>query len=90
MRITDRMRDLIAENVPEADLLKEARKSGQVTLLEAGMQKVAEGVTTIEEILNKCDFSFEEEQDTSHSDEVSLYANTNNNSSMMPYKEKTA
>lgn len=89
MRVTDRIRDLIAEDVPEAALLKEARKAGQATLLEAGMLKVAEGVTTIEEVLNKCDFSVDEAQDTSHSDEVSLYANIKNNSSL-PYKEKIA
>lgn len=49
--ITDRMREMILENASEAALRTEAAHNGYRPLAEAGMELVAAGVTTIDEIL---------------------------------------
>jgi hypothetical protein len=51
MSVTSESAVLIAENASMAQLRSQARKDGMMTLLEDGMDKVARGFTTMEEIL---------------------------------------
>jgi type IV pilus assembly protein PilB len=51
MPVTREMRDLILANAPATELCKVAREQGMRTLREAGLAKVVEGVTTVEEVL---------------------------------------
>jgi len=54
VRITPRLRDAIAENRPITELRQLARRQEMTLLVDAGMQKVQEGVTSLEEILAVC------------------------------------
>ena len=54
IRITRRMRDAIAQNCPLSELREEAHKQGMILLADAGLQKVREGVTSLEEVLAVC------------------------------------
>jgi type IV pilus assembly protein PilB len=51
MTITEEMRELILKNGSTADLRALAQKQGMKTLRQAGLAKVLEGTTTIEEVL---------------------------------------
>lgn len=51
MPITERMRELILEGASRAELQKEASSTGVLNMRESGLEKVLEGITTIEEIL---------------------------------------
>jgi len=51
MPITDEMRGLILKNVPTAEIRELALAQGMKTLRQNGLQKVLEGVTTVEEVL---------------------------------------
>jgi type IV pilus assembly protein PilB len=51
MPVSREMRDLIISNATTAELCKAARDQGMRTLREAGLAKVIEGVTTVEEVL---------------------------------------
>lgn len=51
MEINDTMRSLLQKNAPYEELKDAARKNGMDTLFEAGMKKVEEGLTSIEEVL---------------------------------------
>jgi general secretion pathway protein E len=51
MQVNERMRDLIANNHPEAAVKKEALDQGMNTLKKSGLKKVLRGETTVEEIL---------------------------------------
>jgi len=51
MVINDRIRELILKNESVALLRQEARNNGMHTLREDGLQKVLQGITTIEEVL---------------------------------------
>ena len=53
MMITDEMRDMIMQNCSADDLRKVAQRDGMVTLRDAGMSFVHEGVTTAEEVLRE-------------------------------------
>ena len=45
------MRDLITSGASLEDLREAARKSGMVPLMQAGIEKVQRGETTLEEVL---------------------------------------
>ncbi|HEY7994551.1 MAG TPA: ATPase, T2SS/T4P/T4SS family [Candidatus Eremiobacteraceae bacterium] len=49
--MTDEMRRLILERAPSADLKKQALSQGLRTLYHDGLIKVAQGITTLEEVL---------------------------------------
>lgn len=49
--VTDRIREMILENASEASIRAEAARGGYHPLAEAGMELVAAGVTTIDEVL---------------------------------------
>lgn len=52
LEISEEMRDLIAQNVPTSRLREAAKRQGMKTLVEDGIQRVAEGITSIEEVLS--------------------------------------
>lgn len=54
IRITPKLRDLIAQGRPLSELRAEVRGEGIILLADAGIQKVREGVTSLEEILAVC------------------------------------
>ncbi len=51
--ITKRMRELILERAPTHIIEKTAVEEGMITLREAGIRKIKEGITTIEEIIKE-------------------------------------
>jgi len=51
LEITDKMASMISANEPKEKILEEARKYGYKTILEVGIEKALQGITTIEEIL---------------------------------------
>lgn len=51
LEVSDEIRDLIKRRASADDLRKKAREEGMSTMLEDGFLKVAQGVTSIEEIL---------------------------------------
>jgi type IV pilus assembly protein PilB len=53
MEMTDRMRELIQLGAPEIDLRRCTIEEGMITLRESGLRKVAEGVTSLEEVLRE-------------------------------------
>jgi type IV pilus assembly protein PilB len=53
MEVTDEVAKAISAEVPEDQLRKIAVQEGMTTLREAGIQKIREGVTSIEEVLRR-------------------------------------
>jgi type IV pilus assembly protein PilB len=51
MPISETIRDMILEEASTAELREQAQKEGMKTLRQAGLAKVVEGVTTLEEVL---------------------------------------
>jgi type IV pilus assembly protein PilB len=51
MPITDELRDMVLRAAPTADLRRAAQEQGMKTLRQAGLRKVIEGTTTVEEVL---------------------------------------
>ena len=51
LEIDDNMKSLIAQDAGLEKLRKQAKKSGMITLREDGIEKVKQGITTIEEVL---------------------------------------
>jgi type IV pilus assembly protein PilB len=51
LAVTDEIRDLIAKRAAEHAIKKAARQAGMRTLLEDGIEKAAQGLTTLEEVL---------------------------------------
>jgi type IV pilus assembly protein PilB len=51
MPVSEELRDLILKNAPTAEIRATAKAHGMKTLREAGIQKVVEGVTTVDEVL---------------------------------------
>jgi len=60
-KISEKIRGMIAQKSSEDDILLEAKNNGLKTLARAGMQKVAEGITTLEDIFNIVGVASEEE-----------------------------
>ena len=51
LELDDALRDLITSNPPLGELRRAAKDSGMKTLREDGLQKVADGVTTVDELM---------------------------------------
>jgi type IV pilus assembly protein PilB len=51
LSVTDEVRELISQRAPDHAIRKSARKAGMRTLLEDGISKAAQGLTTLEEVL---------------------------------------
>jgi type II secretory ATPase GspE/PulE/Tfp pilus assembly ATPase PilB-like protein len=52
--LTDELRSMVAAGAPMAELRKTSLSDGMTTLWTDGMQKVADGVTTLEEVVRSC------------------------------------
>jgi type IV pilus assembly protein PilB len=53
MEITDEIRELILIGASSLELRKKAMEDGMITLRGSGLQKIRNGVTTIEEVLRE-------------------------------------
>jgi type II secretory ATPase GspE/PulE/Tfp pilus assembly ATPase PilB-like protein len=51
MRVTPEIRSLIARSANAEAIARAARQDGMTTLLEDGLRRVREGVTTVQELL---------------------------------------
>jgi type IV pilus assembly protein PilB len=51
MPISDEIRDAILKNAPTAELRTIAQSQGMKSLRQAGLLKIIEGTTTVEEVL---------------------------------------
>ena len=51
LRVSEGIRNLIMSNATSDDIEKQAKKEGMMTMLEDGIVKCVQGITTIEEIL---------------------------------------
>jgi type IV pilus assembly protein PilB len=51
LKVTEAVRDLILKQSSGTDIKKQAIKDGMVTMFEDGLQKVEQGITTIEEVI---------------------------------------
>jgi type IV pilus assembly protein PilB len=51
MPISEPLRDMILKSASTAELREQAQKDGMKTLRQAGLMKVLEGTTTVEEVL---------------------------------------
>ena len=51
LRITPRIKELIVQKAPEAQIKNTARREGMRTLRENGLAKVIRGETSVEEVL---------------------------------------
>jgi len=51
LQVSDNMKGLILKRAPEAELKNAAASEGMRTLFESGMEKVKQGITTIEELM---------------------------------------
>jgi len=60
--VTPKLRDMIAEGSPLNELRSQARKEKLMLLLDAGLQKVQEGLTSLEEVLSTCSEEAEEDE----------------------------
>lgn len=61
--ITPKLRDMISEGAPLSELRAQARKEKYMLLLDAGLQKVQEGLTSLEEVLSTCSEESDEGDD---------------------------
>ena len=50
MVMSERLKEMVVNLTPEADVSKAAKEEGMLTLKEAGLVKVRAGVTSIEEV----------------------------------------
>ena len=60
LKFSKNVKELVAKSAHENDIFKEAKKDGMRTLAEAGIEKVAKGITTIEEVARVSDMTEEE------------------------------
>ncbi len=51
LEMTDDIKNLIVKKVSSGEIMKQARADGMKTMLEDGLEKVLNGITTIEEVL---------------------------------------
>jgi type IV pilus assembly protein PilB len=51
LQVNDEVRDLISTRAPETSVRKAAKRNGMRTLLEDGIAKAAQGLTTLEDVL---------------------------------------
>jgi type IV pilus assembly protein PilB len=53
MEVTDELRELILVGASALDLRRKATEEGMITLRRSGVQKITEGVTTLEEVVRE-------------------------------------
>jgi len=57
LKVNQEIQDLIVAGAAENEIFKQARRFGFKTLVESGIQKAAKGLTTIEEVARKVEFT---------------------------------
>ena len=62
----ERIRDAIAQRPTKQALQRLSRSSGMKTLLEDGLDKVRQGITTLEEVLRVCPLESDEQSENLH------------------------
>ena len=90
--VTDRIRELIVQKVAEGEILKELKRTGFKTIIENGLEKVAEGITSLEEISNIIEFSDDIHRSVENvfkAHPILLYANTKKSSPMTKLSKKS-
>ena len=60
--VTAKLRDMISEGAPLNELRAQARREKYMLILDAGLQKVQEGLTSLEEVLSTCMEEAEEDE----------------------------
>lgn len=70
LAVTDEIRDLIASRAAEHVIKKAARRAGMRTLLEDGIEKASQGLTTLDEVLRVVSHLDEPEQEHTPTPEV--------------------
>ena len=50
MTMTENLKDMTVANAPQAELTRQARSEGMMTLREDGLAKVNQGITSIAEV----------------------------------------
>jgi type IV pilus assembly protein PilB len=53
MEMTDKLRNMVITGAPVTDIRDESIGNGMVTLRRSGLKKVAEGITTLEEVVRE-------------------------------------
>ena len=53
MEITDEIRDLVLVGATAIEIKRKALEEGMITLRRSGLEKIKDGVTTIEEVLRE-------------------------------------
>ena len=53
MEVSDELRELVLVGASALELKKKAMEQGMITLRRSGLQKVASGLTTMEEVLRE-------------------------------------
>ncbi len=53
MEITDDVKELVLSGATAVELRRKAMEEGMITLRQSGLQKIKEGVTTIEEVVRE-------------------------------------
>jgi type IV pilus assembly protein PilB len=53
MEINDEVRELVLVGASSLELKKKAVENGMITLRASGLQKLREGITTLEEVLRE-------------------------------------
>jgi type IV pilus assembly protein PilB len=71
--VSSKLRDMISEGAPLNELRAEARKEKIMLLFDAGLQKVREGLTSLEEVLHTC---MEDVEESSNVDEDAILEET--------------
>ena len=51
--MTDDLRELVLSGATAIELRRKAREEGMITLRESGLQKIREGLTTIDEVVRE-------------------------------------
>ena len=70
MPLGDELKEAVLKGASCAELKKLAREQGMMTLREAGIARMKEGVTTLDEVLGKTNEDSEIEKDESLPQEV--------------------
>jgi type IV pilus assembly protein PilB len=53
MEMTEKLRHMVINGAPVSEIRDVSIEAGMVTLRQSGLQKVAEGITTVEEVVRE-------------------------------------
>jgi len=66
LTISEKIKNQIAHKVPESEIFKEAKINGLKPLIESAMEKVAKGLTTLDEVTTCVYFIEDKKKDNNH------------------------